>query len=43
MISIEQFKKLLGKKAETLTDTQIEELRADMYVLVRLALKTKMS
>lgn len=33
MLSLEQFKKSLGKRAETLTDVQIEKLRASMYLV----------
>jgi len=31
MVSLQQFKKSLGKKSELLTDEQVEKLRAAMY------------
>lgn len=37
MVSLEKFKLLLGKAAETLTDTQVQQLRDEQYQLAELA------
>lgn len=37
MISLSEFKRLIGSQGQALTDIEVEQLRADMYKLADMA------